>query len=170
MSGLAPFKSCRARFTASITSSKRLELSCKQSSTVIRAIRNDIPSGHSTQETSCSWEPAAKGSRARVFTNFARPAVYRMLGRKLNMKVKPFCFHKAEGANNHIKHGDTCIFARNPIGVTNCRPTAMFTSVIHDYHSLANKMPHRDYFCCQYSTGNSVALTDSEVILSTQQR
>ena len=90
MSGLAPFKSCRARFTASITSSKRLELSCKQSSTVIRAIRNDIPSGHSTQETSCSWEPRTKVSPTRVFTNFARPAVYQMLGRKLKKPRSPY--------------------------------------------------------------------------------
>src|SRR5262249_17192418 len=72
MSGLAPFKSCRARFTASTTSSKRLELFCKQSSTVIRAIRNDIPSGHSTQETSSSWEPAAKGSQQRGFSPTSR--------------------------------------------------------------------------------------------------
>src|SRR5262245_4423894 len=49
------------------------------------------------------------------------------------MKMKPFCFHKTEGANNHIKHGDTCLFARNPIGVTYYLPTAMFTSVIHDF-------------------------------------
>ena len=90
MSGLAPFKSCRARFTATITSSKRLELSRKQSSTVIRAIRNDIPSGHSTQETSCSWEPRTKVSPTRVFTNFARPAVYRMLGRKLKKPRSPY--------------------------------------------------------------------------------
>src|SRR5215813_7891927 len=65
MSGLAPFKSCRARFTAIITSSKRLELSSKQSSTVIRAIRNDIPRGHSTQETSCSLESALKDPGGR---------------------------------------------------------------------------------------------------------
>ena len=38
MSGLAPFASCRARFEASITSSKRLETLPKQSSTVILAI------------------------------------------------------------------------------------------------------------------------------------
>ena len=84
------------------------------------------------------------------------------------MKVKPFCFHKTEGANNYVKQGDACFFARNAIGVTDYRPTAMFTSVIHDCLSLANKMPYRDLFCCQYSRGKSVALTDSEVILSTQ--
>jgi len=63
----------------------------------------------------------------------------------LCMKVKPFCFHKTEGANDHIKHGNACIFARNPIGVTYYRPTAMFTSVIHIVFLLANKMPYRDF-------------------------
>jgi hypothetical protein len=38
MSGLAPRRSWRARFDASNTSSKRLEIFAKQSSTVIRAI------------------------------------------------------------------------------------------------------------------------------------
>ena len=37
-SGFAPFKSCFARFAASITSSKRLGISDKQSSTVILAM------------------------------------------------------------------------------------------------------------------------------------
>src|SRR5215468_9224527 len=36
------------------------------------------------------WEPAAKGSRARVFTNFARPAVCRGLGRKLKKSRSPY--------------------------------------------------------------------------------
>ena len=42
------------------------------------------------KKTSCSWEPAAKGSRARVFTNFARPAVCRGLGRKLKKPRSPY--------------------------------------------------------------------------------
>ena len=62
------------------------------------------------------------------------------------MKVKPFCFHKTEGANDKIKQGNALIFARNTIGVTYYRPIAMLTSVIHDCLSLANKMPYRDYF------------------------
>lgn len=41
-SGLAPFASCRARFEASITSSKRLETLPKQSSTVILAIASTV--------------------------------------------------------------------------------------------------------------------------------
>ena len=59
----------------------------------------------------------------------------------LCMKVKPLCLHKAEGANNHIEQGDACFFARNPIGVTYDQLAAMFTLVIHDFLSLANKMP-----------------------------
>ena len=59
------------------------------------------------------------------------------------MKMKPLCFLKTEGANNHIEHGDTCFFARNAIGLTYYRRTAMFTSVMHNYHALANKMPYR---------------------------
>src|SRR5262245_22603619 len=42
------------------------------------------------------------------------------------MKMKPFCFHRTEGANNHIKH-----VARYPISVTYYRHTAMFTSGVH---------------------------------------
>jgi hypothetical protein len=64
----------------------------------------------------------------------------------LCMKVKPLCLHNAGGANNHIEQGDALVFARNAIGVTYYRPTAMFTSVIHNCLSLANKMPYRDYF------------------------
>jgi hypothetical protein len=36
------------------------------------------------------WEPAVKVSPARVFTNFARPAVYRVLGRKLKKPRSPY--------------------------------------------------------------------------------
>ena len=61
------------------------------------------------------------------------------------MKVKPFCFHKTEGANDKIKQGNALIFARNSIGVTHYRAIAMLTSVIHDYLLLANKMPYRDF-------------------------
>jgi hypothetical protein len=61
----------------------------------------------------------------------------------LRMKVKPFCLHKTEGANNHIEQGDAFFFARNPIGVTYNKLAAMLTSVIHDFLSLARKMPYR---------------------------
>ena len=64
------------------------------------------------------------------------------------MKVKSFCLFKTEGANNHIEQGNALVFARNPIGVTYNRPTAMFTSVIHNCLSLANIMPYWDYFSC----------------------
>ena len=50
----------------------------------------------------------------------------------LRMKVKPFCLHKTEGANNHIKQGDAFFLARNPIAVTYNQLAAMLTSVIHD--------------------------------------
>jgi hypothetical protein len=33
------------------------------------------------------------------------------------MEAKALRFHKTEGANNHIKQGDTLVFACNPIGV-----------------------------------------------------
>jgi hypothetical protein len=62
----------------------------------------------------------------------------------LCMKVKSLCLHKTEGANNHIEQGDAFFFARNPIGVTYDQLTAMLTSVIHDFLSLANKMPYWD--------------------------
>jgi hypothetical protein len=51
------------------------------------------------------------------------------------MEPKPFRFHKTEGANNHIKHGDSIFFARNPIGVTYDRLPAMLTNAIHSFFS-----------------------------------
>jgi hypothetical protein len=49
----------------------------------------------------------------------------------LRTKAKPFRFHRTEGANNHIKQGDTLFFAHNPIGVTYNRLPAMLTNTIH---------------------------------------
>jgi hypothetical protein len=49
----------------------------------------------------------------------------------LRMEPKPFCLHKTEGANNHIKQGDAFFFARNPIGVTYNQFRAMLTKKIH---------------------------------------
>ena len=49
------------------------------------------------------------------------------------MEPKPFRFHKAEGANNHVEQGDALVFARNPIGVTHDQLVAMLTSVNHDF-------------------------------------
>jgi hypothetical protein len=54
------------------------------------------------------------------------------------MKVKPFRLHKTEGANNHIKQGDTFFFARNPIGVTYNQLTAMLTDAIHAFSHIAS--------------------------------
>ena len=50
----------------------------------------------------------------------------------LRTEAKPLRFHKTEGANNHIKQGDTLIFAYNPIGVTDNRLPAMLTIAIHN--------------------------------------
>jgi hypothetical protein len=49
------------------------------------------------------------------------------------MEPKPFRFHIAEGANNHIKQSDSIFFARNPIGVTYDRLSAMLTIAIHNF-------------------------------------
>jgi hypothetical protein len=49
------------------------------------------------------------------------------------MKMKPFCLHKTEGANNHIEQGDALVFARYPVGVTYNQLAAMLTRVIHDF-------------------------------------
>ena len=54
------------------------------------------------------------------------------------MKVKPFCLHTTEGANNNIKQGDACFFARNPIGVTYNQLTAMLTDPIHTFSHIAS--------------------------------
>jgi hypothetical protein len=67
MSGLAPFASCRARFEASITSSKRLETLPKQSSTVILAMNDSRPphlamQGKSRRPTRCRCDQPAQSS------------------------------------------------------------------------------------------------------------
>ena len=54
------------------------------------------------------------------------------------MKVKPFCLHTTEGANNNIKQGDACFFACNPIGVTYNQLTAMLTDPIHTFSHIAS--------------------------------
>jgi hypothetical protein len=51
----------------------------------------------------------------------------------LGTEAKALRFHKTEGANNHIKQGDTLVFAYNPIGVTDNRLPAMLTIAIHSY-------------------------------------
>jgi hypothetical protein len=60
----------------------------------------------------------------------------------LCMKVKAFRLHKTERANNHIEQRDALVLARNPIAVTYDQLAAMLTSVIHDFLSLAKKMPY----------------------------
>jgi hypothetical protein len=58
------------------------------------------------------------------------------------MKVKPFCLHKTERANNHIEQGNALIFARHPIGVTYNQLPAMLTNVIHDFlHGKEDAIP-----------------------------
>jgi hypothetical protein len=54
------------------------------------------------------------------------------------MEPKPFCLHRTERANNHIKQGDTVFFARNPIGVIYNQLTAMLTDAIHTFSHIAS--------------------------------
>jgi hypothetical protein len=54
------------------------------------------------------------------------------------MKVKLFCLQKTAGANNNIKQGDACFFARNSIGITYNQVTAMFTDPIHIFLHIAS--------------------------------
>jgi hypothetical protein len=49
----------------------------------------------------------------------------------LSMEPKSFRLHRTEGADNHIKQGDTLFFARNPIGVTDNQLPAMLTNTVH---------------------------------------
>jgi hypothetical protein len=64
----------------------------------------------------------------------------------LRTEVKPFRFHKTERANNHIKQGDTLVFAYNPIGVTYNRLPAMLTNTIHIF-SKGQGTCHRRTIC-----------------------
>jgi hypothetical protein len=54
------------------------------------------------------------------------------------MKVKPFCHHKTERANNHIKQANAFFFARNSVGVTYKQLTAMLTDAIHTFSHIAS--------------------------------
>jgi hypothetical protein len=54
------------------------------------------------------------------------------------MKVKPFCLHKTERANNHIKQANAFFFARNSVGVTYKQLTAMLTDAIHTFSHIAS--------------------------------
>jgi hypothetical protein len=56
----------------------------------------------------------------------------------LRTEAKALRFHKTEGANNHIKQGDTLVFAYNPIGVTYNRLPAMLTIAIHGCFGAKN--------------------------------
>jgi hypothetical protein len=47
------------------------------------------------------------------------------------MEPKPLGFQSTEGANNQIEQGNSLIFARHPIGVTDNQLVAMLTSAIH---------------------------------------
>jgi hypothetical protein len=65
------------------------------------------------------------------------------------MEAKPLRFHKTEGANNHIKQGDTLVFACNPIGVADNRLPAMLTIAIHGCfggkeHAMPGSISKRD--------------------------
>jgi hypothetical protein len=54
------------------------------------------------------------------------------------MKVKLFCLHKTEVANNHVKQADAFFFARNPIGITYKQLTAMLTDAIDTFSHIAS--------------------------------
>jgi hypothetical protein len=54
------------------------------------------------------------------------------------MKVQPFCRHKTERANNHIKQANAFFFARNSVGVTYKQLTAMLTDAIHTFSHIAS--------------------------------
>ena len=57
------------------------------------------------------------------------------------MEPKPLGFHRTEGANNQIEHGNALIFARHPIGIAYNRLSAMLTDVIHNVLRCAMNMP-----------------------------
>jgi hypothetical protein len=54
------------------------------------------------------------------------------------MKVQPFCRHKTERANNHIKQANAFFFARNSVGVTYRQLTPMLTDAIHTFSHIAS--------------------------------
>ena len=60
-------------------------------------------------------------------------------------EAKPFGFHKTESANNHIKQGNTFVFACDSIGVTDNRLPAMLTNAIHVSREVARNMPYGRY-------------------------
>src|SRR4030095_13660774 len=57
----------------------------------------------------------------------------------LCMEPKLFCLPRTKGTNNHIKQGDACFFAGNPIGITYNQLPAMLTILFHNF-SLPKKI------------------------------
>src|SRR5262245_12481621 len=49
------------------------------------------------------------------------------------MEPQLSCLHRTKGTNNHIKQGDTCFFACNPIGVPYNQLAAMLTILFHKF-------------------------------------
>jgi hypothetical protein len=56
----------------------------------------------------------------------------------LRVKVQPFCRHKTERANYHIKQANAFFFARNSVGVTYKQLTAMLADAIHTFSHIAS--------------------------------
>jgi hypothetical protein len=44
-----------------------------------------------------------------------------------SMKLQLLCFHRANGANNHVQEDDAVFFTRNTVGVTYDHLIAMLT-------------------------------------------
>ena len=69
----------------------------------------------------------------------------------LRMEPKPFCLHRAEGANNHVKQWDAFVFARHPISVTYNELSAMLTILSFIFFLDSKNLPTKKNISYQYA-------------------
>jgi len=61
------------------------------------------------------------------------------------MEPQFFCLYGTERTNNHMKQGDACFFAPNPIGVAYNQLPAMLTILFHKFSPDSDDLPNEKY-------------------------
>ena len=99
--------------------------------------------------------------RERVSTWGSSWKLFACHGHFLSMEPKLFCLHRTKGTNNHIKQGDACFFARNPIGITYNQLPAMLTILFHNFLPDSEDLPNEKYPISDLIHWCTVFLTNS---------
>jgi len=61
------------------------------------------------------------------------------------MEAQLFCLNGTKGTNNHIKQGDACFFAPNPIGIAYNQLPAMLTILFHRFSPDSDDLLNEKY-------------------------